>query len=86
MKLSSYLITIDGLPYLGEHSTVAVTHPRASGWTGLSPVTRSRISLGHQTQQAKIIEGRRNLRSELERILTEIDGGLQVKQITISRF
>ena len=85
MNLPHFVIHIDGKPYLGGHSSIEIKHPRPSGWTGLSPATRSRISIGHHLDVPKAIQGRRNLRSELERVLAEIDYGLQVKQITISK-
>jgi hypothetical protein len=83
--LQSFSITVNGRPYLGESSETVAAAPRYSGWTGKSPAKRSRIKLGEfLSGPGKAIEGRRNLRSEIERILAEADAGLQIEKLEIT--
>lgn len=84
MKLPTYTITVNNRPYLGESNETVDVFPRSSGWTGKSPSTRTKISLGDiASGTGKLITGRKCLRSELERILAEVDSGLTIEKIEI---
>lgn len=84
--LPQYYITVNGRPYLGESDETVDAAPRYSGWTGKSPAKRSRIKLGEfLSGPGKIIESRRNLRSELDRIFAEADAGLDIEKLEITR-
>jgi hypothetical protein len=83
MKLPTYFITVNNRPYLGESNETVDNFPRSTGWTGKSPSSRTKIALG-QSGQGKLITGRKCLRSELERILAEVDSGLTIEKIEIT--
>ena len=75
-------IRVNGVPYCGEASDSEPAPPRPAGWTGKSSATRNRIVLSNELDPLRI-EGNRNLRSHLDRILDRLEG-LDVKTITIA--
>lgn len=83
--IRSFFIFVNGRPYLGESDETVDASPRWAGWTGKSPAKRSRIKLGEfLSGPGKEIVGRINLRSELERILSEADAGLKIEKLEIT--
>ena len=82
--LPTFCISVNGRPYLGESDETTAVFPRATGWTGKSPATRTRIKLGDfLSGPGKLITGRRCLRSEIDRILTEMDAGFRIEKMEI---
>lgn len=76
--LQTYLILVDGRAYSGDSEAIEAATPTAPGWTGRSPATRNGIAFGPAPLR---IEGKRNLRSHLDRILTRLaDGSLGAVQ------
>lgn len=68
MSLPFYQIFVDGRGYSGESAVVEVAQPRHTGWTGHSPRTRNGIAFG----EPLLIEGRKGLRSHLDRIMDRL--------------
>lgn len=77
-----YHINLDTMPYQGEHDETETAKPRYAYY---SPVTRNKIKLGHPLDVPFLIQGNRNLRSHLERILTRMSEGHRVTKIEITR-
>jgi hypothetical protein len=68
-ELPSFYITLDGSPYQGEHSAV----------------TRNKLKIGHPLDQPICVQGNRNLRSHIDRILTRMSEGQRITNIEITR-
>jgi hypothetical protein len=85
-QLNTFVIYVNGRPYLGESDESANAMPRHTGWTGKSPGKRTRIKLGELFDGVgRVIVGKRNLRSEIERILAEADAGMDITKIEIEK-
>ncbi len=68
MRLPAYHIFVDGRGYAGEGTGDEDAPPRHTGWTGRSPQTRNVLAWG----DPMLIEGRKGLRSHLDRILDRL--------------
>lgn len=85
-KLPKYMIKVDDSYYTGEGQTIAIDHPRHTGWTGHQPAERTVLIYSHNKSDAMLIEGRRNLRSYIERILNDTETAtVPVGKITIEK-
>lgn len=80
--ITSYHISLDGLPYQGEQDAVEPAPPRNAYH---SPITRNKIKIGHPLDHPILIEGNRNLRSHIDRILTRLSEGQNISTIQITR-
>lgn len=81
-SMPCYHINIDTLPYQGEHEETEAAKPR---YAYHSPVTRNKIKLGSPLDMPLLIQGNRNLRSHLDRILTRMSEGHRVTRIEITK-
>ena len=83
--MKTWTIWLDGQPYGGESLTPESAHATAvGGWSGRQPATRSGIQISEGP--AKLIEGRTNLRSEMDRIMSRIaEGVIDPAEITIRK-
>jgi len=80
--LPSYHIKLDGNPYQGEHNATEPAPPRSAYH---SPITRNKLMIGHPLDQPLLIEGNRNLRSHMDRILTRMSEGQMITNIEIRK-
>jgi len=83
--MKTWTIWLDGQPYGGESPAAENAHAAAvGGWSGKQPATRSGVRIGEGP--AKLIAGRTNLRSEVDRIMSRIaEGVIDPTEITIRR-
>lgn len=83
--MKTWTIHIDGKPYGGESPATENAHSSATGgWSGRQPATRSAVLIGGGP--AKIISGKTNLKSEMDRILSRIaEGSIDPEEITIRK-
>lgn len=82
--MKTWTIHIDSQPYGGESpETENATATATGGWSGKQPATRNGLVIGGE---AKRIEGKTNLKSELDRIMSRIaEGVIDPAEITIRR-
>ena len=80
--ITSYHISLDGLPYQGEQDAVEPAPPRNAYH---SPITRNKLKIGHPLDRPLLIQGNRNLRSHIDRILTRLSEGQNISTIQITR-
>jgi hypothetical protein len=81
--MKHYQIKVNGVGYAGESEQSELATPRHTGWTGMSPQTRSVLTFSGEPIS---IPGTRNMKSHLERILSRMDSGAlgEVRSIEIS--
>lgn len=82
--MKTWTIHIDSQPYGGESpATENATATATGGWSGKQPATRNGLVIGGE---AKRIEGKTNLKSELDRIMSRIaEGSIDPEEITIRK-
>ena len=80
--IKRYSITIDGRPYQGEDVDIEPAKPLSAYH---SPISRNKIKVGHPLDTAIKIEGNRNLRSHIDRILTRMAEGHEMTTIQITK-
>lgn len=81
--MSTYTIKVDGLFYTGESEIVEASKPGAfnGGWSGKGPATVNGLIFG---STPKLIQGRRNLLSVLDRITNRMET-INPNNITIQK-
>lgn len=83
--MKKWTIWLDGQAYRGESTSAEHAHAAATGgWSGRQPATRSAVLIGDGP--AKVISGKTNLKSEMDRILSRIaEGSIDPEEITIRK-
>lgn len=83
--MKEWTIWLDGQAYRGESPTTEPALATATGgWSGRQPATRNAVMIGGGP--AKIIAGKTNLKSEMDRILSRIaEGSIDPQEITIRK-
>lgn len=72
--MNKYKIKVDNSYYTGESlKPVPISQPRHTGWTGHQPSERNPLVFSLNESDAAVIEGKRNMRSILERVLNELE-------------
>lgn len=84
MSLIQTHIKVNGLFYAGEAHDTYKSTPSATGWQNYTDSEIPHLLFVEKAEQAHIIEGQRNLKSVLDRIMQRVrDGQIQFERIEI---